>query len=114
MSDEHQRGRGDFEVAIYHAARRYVEIANPPIVGSAIEVTLPMSSIPSKLATAVVGDRIRIRLNGTDAQTSPMLWAVIEEKARQLESFRLTLGIQEWDKLARYWRARFEAAGKHI
>jgi hypothetical protein len=98
------------QVAIYYAARSYVEIERPTIVGSAIQVAIPLTVAPPKLATAAVGDRMRIRIHGVDGQASPILRAVVVAKAEELASHRLVVAIEEWDKLARYWRARFEAA----
>ncbi len=99
------------QVAIYYAARNYVEIERPTIVGSAIQVAIPITVAPVKLATAAVGDRIRIQIHGVDGQASPILRAVVAAKAEALASHRLVVAIEEWDKLARYWRTRFESAG---
>ena len=80
-------------------------------MGSAIEVTIAVAAVPRKLATAAVGGRIRIQIHGVDGQTSPILRALVAGKAEELAGHRFAVAIEEWDKLARYWRARFEAAG---
>ena len=112
MPEERQRARGDFCVVIYYAPRSYVEIERPIVVGSVLEVAIAVTAVPPKLATAAAGDRIRIQLHGVEGQTSPILGAIIAAKAEEPGSHRLKVRIEEWDKLARYWRARFEAGAE--
>lgn len=46
MPEERQRARGDFCVAIYYAARSYVEVERPTVVGSVLEVAIAVTAVP--------------------------------------------------------------------
>jgi hypothetical protein len=101
-----------FCVAIYYAARSYVELQTFAIDGASIEVEIPLSVLPRQLGAAVAGDRLRIQFRGGSAKPSPILKVVILSKEKALGRQVLRLGILDWDKVARYWRVRTEGTGE--
>ena len=104
----------DFCVAIYYAARSYVELPAPTLNGAAVEVAIPLSVLPRQLAEAAVGDRLRIQFRGKNVKKSPLLKALIVGKEKTLGRHVLRLEILDWNKLARYWRVRIEETGEPI
>ena len=99
----------DYWVVVYYAARGYVELQTPTITGGIVEVGIPFSIVPRKLATAMAGDRLRIQFRGKGMKPSPTLKVRIAHKQKALGRHVLQLEILDWDKLARYWRIRIEA-----
>jgi hypothetical protein len=98
----------DVCVAVYYAARSFVELPAPTMTGNTVEVTIPSSTVPRKLATAAPGDRLRMQFRAGGSRPSPMLNVRITNKQRTLGQHVLELEILDWDKLARYWRLRIE------
>ena len=100
-----------FCVAIYYAARSYVEVQAPAMTGATVEIAIPLSSLPRQLAVAVMGDRLRIQFRSKKVKPSPMLNVVIIGKQKDLGRHVFQLEVLDWDKLARYWRIRTEEPG---
>jgi hypothetical protein len=98
----------EVSVAIYYAARSFVQLPAPAVTGGKVEVAIPLSVVPSKLAAAAPGDRLRMQFRDSDARSSPMLNVRIANKQKALGQHVLELEILDWDKLARYWRVRIE------
>jgi hypothetical protein len=108
MSGESDSVDGNLRVAVYYAARSFVEVPAPAITGAELEVTIPLSIIPRRLATVAPGHVLRIQFRGSSLEHGPLLNATVTDKAKALGQYQLKLRILDWDKLARYWRTRIE------
>jgi hypothetical protein len=98
----------EFSAAVYYAPRSYVEIESPQIAGDTVEIAIPLTELPTKLASADLGAHLRIQFRGKRAKPSPLLNAAIRNIERTDDRQIMHLQVLDWDRLARYWRLRSE------